>query len=231
MQTVIASIQRHGVTIRLPESFKTAIDEEEMPDEFWGAVDAAQQDVLSGVEKFTQLAASGSILSMYMLGDIYFWSYRDLRQGDPGLRWLRRAAECGSIEAAYQLARAYRAMKDETAAIDMFMSLADQGYSPAMFQLGAIYQRQKNLDMCERFYRLGYEAGNLSAGRNLSVLMKRGKFGFSKIIPGFKLLQSMFYEYTMLVKRYPESDRLRGGGKITGSGTEPVLRAATLLLV
>jgi TPR repeat protein len=216
---------------RYPESFKAALESEGDLNGFFDAVNTVRKNVLDGVAKFTKLSEAGSTLSMYMLGDIYFWSYKDLRQGDLGMKWLKQASDRGSIEAAYQIGRAKKSMNDLDAAVSVFSNLSERGFSPAMFQLGMIYLAQNSLSMCERFYTMGSNSGNFPARQNLSVLMSRGKFGASKIGVGIKIWASMIGEYQSLLKSYPESDRFRGGGgKIKGSQIDSITRASLLLI-
>lgn len=91
---------------------------------------------------FTQAADEGNVGAEHMLMRLFSENKlyaKDLAQET--LKWTRKAAEKGLMQAQYALADIYAEKQgDMTAAVEWYSKAADQGHADAYYKLGAIYE-------------------------------------------------------------------------------------------
>ena len=88
-----------------------------------------------------EAAEDGDLEAMYRLGRSYYYGEDGApKDGEKALEWFTRAAEGDSIAAQYYLglcySRAVGTEKDLVRAAELFTAAADEGYPPAITELG-----------------------------------------------------------------------------------------------
>ena len=93
------------------------------------------------------------------------------------IKWFRKAAELGSVEAQYALGYLYQeglgVVKDYTEAVKWFRKAAEQGNMKAQLGLGSCYKLgagvEKNDEEAVKWYRSAADQGNAQAQHNLGI--------------------------------------------------------------
>ena len=198
---------------RCCESFVHALKAEPDEPRFRDAVRSLKIDAVSGLEKLENLASIGSALSMYFIGETYLEGHGVQQDVERGMEWLRRSADAGSIEAAYQLARTYWALDKMDKAVNGLTELSARGFLPAMYNLAQILYSDeyglKDLNKSRKYYEMAARSGHIIAGKDLSILLIRGDFGTLHVVSGIFMWIKYFFTAIIYMTRYPESDRLR----------------------
>jgi TPR repeat protein len=195
------------------ESLAQALVTEPDADLLWDAVSLLRSDAVSGLEQLEHLAKSGSALSMYFIGETYLAGQGVPQDLERGMKWLRQAADAGSIEASYQIARTHWSLDEMDKAINELNELSSRGFSPAMYNLAQIYHSEdygfNSLQKSQKFYRMAALHGHIIAKKDLAILMITGTFGNINRLRGFFIWIALLAPALALMIRYPESDRLR----------------------
>ena len=184
---------------KLNESLLDLIEKEGEAERFWDILARFEDDPKSSIDDMFPLADHGSTLTLYFIGDILLWGYKGIHNVKEGLICLQRAADQGSLEAIYQIGRAYYAWGKIPEAIEHFDYLSKKGFSPAMYSLAALYSYQKYGDNYKElsfiYYNMAAKHGNILARKNLSLKMIRGDFGLKKIFNGILMWITVIWPY------------------------------------
>lgn len=196
-----------------PESFIQALADEPDLDAFWDASAQLKIAPLLAIAKLEKLAERGSALSMLYIGDSYENGRGVERNVELGDQWYRRAADCGSIEAAHRLAFAYWHKHEYGRAIEELSKLSERGFTPAMFCLGSMYYVGKgvkpSVENAMKYWKMAEARGHILAKQRLSKLFRSGDLGFIYRIKGYIKLMMLIIPALRCHINYPKSDRLR----------------------
>ncbi len=199
---------------RLGENIQREWDAEPDAGKLWDALQCLRQNQAIGVALLTDLADGGSALAMMHLGHFY------VRHDDPsqlllGEQWLKKSAECGSIEGRLQLAVHYERQKDWANALSEFKDLATLGYSPAMYALGALLYcddfADRSVTDAIHYLKMAKRAGHLPAMALLSRIYGKESYGLVGKIASHCYCLAKIPALAWYLMRYPNSDRLRRG--------------------
>ncbi len=175
-------------------------------------------NVNEAIERLTNLADRGSIMSMIYLGHIY--------QNGPTIppdfknaeRWLARASEQGSGVALYYLGMMYLKEERYDKARFTFEASSSAGNNTAAYRLGSIYRLgslyirglggPKDFFEARRLLALASQGGHLRARRELSYLLMHEGRTIQDKIQGVLMLLSIIGSGFMLIMRSSKfSDR------------------------
>lgn len=208
------------MTSKLGENMQREWDEEPLRRELWEALQARKQDHGAGIAMLTDLADRGSALAMMYLGHAYV-SSGDHDQELQGEEWLIRSAKEGSIEGRFQLAQHYKRQKAWEKAQAELETLAAQGYSPAMYEMGRLLYGgdlgYKAVPEAIHHLKMATNAGHLPSMALLSQIYRKGKFGLRGRIASHWLCLTKIPAWIRCALSYPSSDRLRPYGAYPGA--------------
>ena len=198
---------------KYPENIILAWDDEPNVNALWEATELLTTNPLLALSKLEYLAGQGSALSKVYLGDAYLYGRGVERDYERGELWLKRAAEQGSIEGAFRLARHYQGAGEFAKAESEFIKLGDRGFSPAMHTLGNMYFNgegvTKNIDKALECWTRAERCGHLIAKQRASFLLRSGHLGLIGRLKGYIKLASGLIPFIKYRSEYPDSDRLR----------------------
>ncbi|MBV7435577.1 sel1 repeat family protein [Cardiobacteriaceae bacterium TAE3-ERU3] len=90
----------------------------------------------------------------------------------------KMAAEAGNAAAQHNLSVVYRtgdgAAQDEQMALDFLVKSAEQGYVPAVYDMGSFYLQQGDATQAAPLFQAAAEQGYAPAQFNLGVMLVRG---------------------------------------------------------
>ena len=190
-------------------------DADPAPGELLAALQLRAEQPNAMVQKLTELADSGSALSMMYLGDTLI-NGRDGVEADPdaGLEWLKRSAAGGSVEGRYRLAAYFVWTDQHPKAASEFEIIARRGYLPAMYRLASRLHRgvdgQKNIPQAIDWLKKAIRLGHLPARGLLSLIYRTERLGIGKRIASHWHCAVKIPGTLRLITTYPMSDRLRG---------------------
>jgi TPR repeat protein len=152
----------------------------------------------TAVEWYRKAAAQGDSLGQYCLGACLLKGSGVATNADEGLGWWRKAAESGLPDAqcALGLHLMNRGYADDTnhvnyvEAAQWLQKAADQGYVPAMNNLGFLYKSglgvKPNTTTALKWYRLGAEQDDPRAQANLGLAYEYGSGVRADIVEAYK---------------------------------------------
>jgi TPR repeat protein len=163
-------------------------------------------------QRLEQLADSGSIASMWYLGDAYATGRFFPKELDKARTWFRRAEEAGWTPASFMLGRTYYELKDYKSAFESFSRSAAKDYVPGVYRLAMMYGDglgvNKNQLECRRLLEIAVSRGHLFAKRDLASLYTSGAFGWGSVLRGVSISFSLLIEMIKIT--------IRGGWKAEG---------------
>ena len=120
---------------------------------------------------YTVRAWLGSTEIQYKLGKIYASgeSADDLNKAE---KWLRKAAENGSVEAQYELAKNF--VKDDEEKITLLRMAAENDYAKAQYELGLMNFRVEHYETAVEWYQKAAAQGLREAQHSLAGCLLRG---------------------------------------------------------
>jgi len=130
------------------------------------------------------LARGADAQASFLVGRMYLNGSGVHRDAVEAIRWLKSAAEKGSVSAAFELGVIYSAgndviPKDEVEAVKWFRRAAENGDAPAMNALGVMYATGRgvaeNHAEATRWYERGAKRGHVDAQTNLAHMYEAGK--------------------------------------------------------
>ena len=130
-----------------------------------------KKDYATALRLYRMLADQNNAAAQHMLGSMYLLGEGTPRNDAESLKWFRRAADQGNIQALVSLALAYRegsggVQRDLAEAAKLFSRAAEQGYRPAQSVLGHIYQHgqgvPQNLVRAHMWFSLAAAGGTQS---------------------------------------------------------------------
>jgi TPR repeat protein len=196
------------------ESLSREWADDPMAPRLWDSLQLLKTGWHSGLSSLEKLAEDGSALAMMRLGHIYLSGQYGIRENkEAGENWLKRSSDAGSIDGRYRLAKHLQINNHDKSAIELYESLSNLGYAPAMFVLGQAYYSGdlvvRNADTALSYFRRAYAAGHIHAGHWLShILMKEGKTVGSRL-RGVAIRLKMLVPFVRLMVTRPNSDRFR----------------------
>lgn len=203
------------MTTRMGENIQREWFEEPLGDELWDALEARKLNPGDGSAMLTDLAIRGSALAMMYLGHGYV-SSGDPAQMAQGEEWLIQSANGGSIEGRFQLAQHYKRLKAWDRALAELKVLADQGYSPAMYDMGRLLSMgdlgHKSVPEATDYLKRAIDAGHLPSMGLLSWIYRKEKFGLSGRVASHWLCLRKIPAFVRCMWSHPSSDRLRPFG-------------------
>ena len=131
------------------------------------------------VDVLRSRANNGDIEAATSLGKYYFDMERDLKRAEV---WIKGAADAGSAEAQYYLAKIYDAGTEgkhpNKEIVSVLERSAEQGFAPAQVMLGKIYQFgrrgiSKDLKKARMWYEMAAAKGAGEAMTQLNVIYKQ----------------------------------------------------------
>jgi TPR repeat protein len=182
--------------------------------ELWDALQLVKTAPPAGIEMLEQLANNGSCLAKVYLGDILIKGKHGVPEDRAaGESWLKRSADEGSVEGAYGLAWHFLNSGHTDAALTEYDRLADLGYPPALYALGALYYKgrvvERDLPKALHYFLRGEAVGHFYAANWAYRILMRGELGLRARFRGLAKMFVMFGPFLRTVLNYPNSDRLR----------------------
>lgn len=199
----------------LGENLSREWDDEPLGEKLWDALQLIEHDNSAGLEEIQNLAERGSVLSMMYLGHaLYSGRYglqKDMKQGE---LWLKKAADLGSIEACYGLAKRLQEAGRGEDSIKFFRQAAERGYPPAMFLMGLFYYEgrnvEKNLEVARSYFQRAQDAGHVWSAMWVARLLSRHSRNSISWIRSLLIRIRTAIRMADLRRNYPSSDKLRG---------------------
>lgn len=173
-----------------------------------------QKRYAEAIKIYEDRANKGDSHSQVFLGWMYFEGSGVAKNAEKAFVWFDRAASLGSKEGAFYAGRAAMSLGRYENAIKSFQAAARQEYGPALLWLGLIYTRGLGVDVDFKkgvdYLRRSEQTGNRFAQREIALLMLRGKFGASKVLPGLLLLPFAIIAGIVSIVTQGPSDRMIG---------------------
>ncbi len=196
-----------------PENLSLEWESDPESDLLWDATKLLDGNTLLALAELKALADKGSALSMMYLGDTYLNGRGVTQDVEKGEKWMRRAAERGSIEGAQRLAVFYKKRGDFNRAREEFMKLDDRYFSHAMYLLGHMHYFgqvvDKYVEKSIYYWRRAEENCHLLAKNWYSYLLRNEKFGIIAKIKGYAKLFTLLISGVRCKIMHTDSDRLR----------------------
>lgn len=131
---------------------------------FYAAIPALQDAAAQSLAELTQKAASGDTEAQYQLGAAYDAGRDVPRDLAEALKWYRRAAEAGHIEAQNSLGSAMQAEQRYAEALAWYEMAAAKGHARSISNLAALYDaglgatqdRRKAFDLWTQAAEMGW---------------------------------------------------------------------------
>lgn len=188
--------------------------EEPQAPELWNALQLARSDPNAGLSVLQAMAEQGSRLSMVFLGEMLSTGrHKAIVDINKGEYWLREAAKRGSIEGKYFLAKHLQRIGSSSEAFDIYMSMAGEKFSPALYNVGYMYYMgdgvERDLLKAISFFRMASRFGHLHAEHWLSHLLIRNDLGLISKFEGVIRRIVFFVPFVAFLLFRPDSDRLR----------------------
>jgi TPR repeat protein len=198
---------------RLSENLEREWDRERSALELWDAVHELDKDRASGVSTLERLAEEGSPLAMVYLGNA-FWPEDGETTKDLAEHWLRRAAEAGSLEGRYQLAKLFEWLGDGPRAVAEHRQSAQEGYGPSMYLLGRIFYAGRlvaqDIPQAVSYLERAKRVGHLPTLGLLAYIYRKEAFGLQRFVTAQCDCIAKFPIVIWYAFRHPSSDRMRG---------------------
>ena len=137
----------------------------------------------NGVDELTALTLKGNAAAAFRLALMYFRGDGVAQESATAVKWLRKAAELGSVVAQGNLGWMYReggdgVAKDTAEALKWFRMSADKGTPGSQHQLGWWFYRGDGVpkDSAEavKWFRMAADQGNLGSQFLLGLIFSRG---------------------------------------------------------
>jgi len=140
-------------------------------------------------ENYLMLAEKGFIHAQVMVGWLYQIGRGVKQDIDKARFWYGKTANANSPDGQFYIGSLYRLEGKYEEAITWLIKAAAQGYMPALYRLGKMYDIGEGVAIDkEKSYKFLEEAaikGHLFAKRELSVKMMKGESGVINICNGF----------------------------------------------
>lgn len=196
------------------EQYNKELDSDVDPPRLNAALFRRESDIEGAMLELEALAEKGSSFACGVLGSIYLLGSYGITRDEPrGEKLLSRSASMGSIEGAYRLACYYDSKGRHAEAFELYKSIGERGFSPALYRLGWAYHLGRGVEQNEvtarnLFYR-AYKEGHLLAQQKLSYDLRHSRKLSEKLYGHFLLMKLRIPRVLQLI-RQPLSDRLRG---------------------
>lgn len=159
------------------------------------------------------MADSGDVQSQFLLG----WMYRDgwgvTADVQQATIWFRRAADGGSPDGAFELAKLFEGQREYDKAFEQYERAAATSYGPALYRLGRMYEFGKgvvkSIDKALFYYESAAAQGHVFGIKNLALLLMQGRRGMLARCRGLLLFVKCMYLALSLGWKDHHSVRLR----------------------
>jgi TPR repeat protein len=199
---------------KFSEHFLEALKREPDVPSLWRAVASLDQDTQEGLLALEELAAKGSILSMVYIGDTHENGRGVERDTEVGDMWYTRAADRGSIDAAFRLAFGYWHDGNQEKSIIELERICNLDFTPAAYLLGTFYYHgvgvEKSVSKAIKYFSMADKGGHLLARQDLSFILRKEKLGIKYKVLGWSKLTCLLFTGVWYRLTYPESDRFCG---------------------
>ncbi len=171
-------------------------------------------DPAAAIESMKDIAAKGSSLNMFYLGEYYMYGRNGIKRDfEAAELWLREAASGGSIEGAYLLARYLQGRGRYEEAEVEYQKLANRGFSNALFVLGLQYYKgewlEKDIEKSIGYFEEAEKRGHLHSKHWLSHIFRNENLGLAFLAKGWVKWFALIVPFVICKVKYPNSDRLR----------------------
>lgn len=137
---------------------------------------------------FLAEAEDGSLSAMTYLGWMYETGTGVVSNKNEAERWYRKAIDAGSLASMFYLADMFLDDGKCEIAVELFKGAAEKSYSPAHYRLGIYYLHgvilSQDISKAENHFHAAAKMGHIFARRFIAVNMTKGRYGYSKILPG-----------------------------------------------
>lgn len=162
--------------------------------------------------KYSDLAEKGVVDCQTFVGWMYLKGEGVDKSEDSAFEWYRKAAEAGSAEAQFRLAKLYAKKKDYSEALKFYKLSAAQDYSPALFRLGWVYETGRGIEQDSHNAFMHYERsaalGNIFGLKNTALMMIKGHLGVIQRFRGIYLFVKAIVATITVGWKDPHSERL-----------------------
>lgn len=138
--------------------------------------------------KYRGLAHRGSIAAQLHLGWMYQEGTGVQRSLEEACKWYQKAADSNSPLGQYYLGLLHAQEENYQLAIEWLNEAAEQGYMPALYRLGKMYETGKGVAANElkahQYFERASKLGHLFAQRAIAGKMIKGRYGITKIPKG-----------------------------------------------
>ena len=162
--------------------------------------------------KYRDLAEQGVVDCQTFVGWMYHQGEGVSKSEDSAFEWYKKAAQAGSAEAQFRLAKLCAKKKNYSESLELYKKAATQDYSPALFRLGWVYETGRGVDKDNHKAFLYYERaaalGNIFGIKNTALMMIKGHSGFALRFKGIYLFIKAIAATITVGLRDPHSERL-----------------------
>lgn len=189
------------------------LNEDILREEVEAALRMRSRSAKEAIRMLDGLSSQGSIVAKIALGDIYAYGRHGIEKNlERSIELLTQAAELGSIEGKYRLARIFVSQSKFDRAIELFQQLSLAGFLPASFMLGTIFFEGKFVEqdraMAELYFKRASDGGHLLARQWLGYLNRHSQ-SLSLKMKGICQIISTIIPLMIIQKNDPDSDLIR----------------------
>lgn len=195
------------------EQYLRELEEDENTERLSEALYFRDQDVDSAIRELQDLGSAKSKIALVALGDFYLYGRYGVDEDvDTGERYLRLAAELGSIEGAYRLACHYDYIGQTADAFEIYKDLSEKGFCPATYRLAwARYQGRflkKDLALSLNLFTKAAAKGHLLSLQQAGWINRNSQNPI-RVLRGWWQYLQLLGPYHILTNKEEISDRLR----------------------
>lgn len=162
--------------------------------------------------KYRALAEKGFLDCQVFVGWMYLQGEGVPKNEDSAMEWYEKAAQSGSAEAQFRLAKLYAKRRNYSEAFRFYDQAAAQNYSPALFRLGWVYETGRGVDQNVQkafsYYERSGALGNIFGLKNAALMLIKGHMGFIQRIRGLLLFLKAIFTTITVGWKDPHSERL-----------------------
>lgn len=164
------------------------------------------------LERYRLLAQAGSLNAQLRISRMYILGLGVPQDFDEARPWCQKAAEENDPLGQFFLSTVYSGQGHYQEAIEWLEKSAAQGYPPALYSLGWLYETGEGIrvdeDKAAGYYEQAAKMGHLLAYRQIALRMLKGKRGIVSIPQGLYLYIRFLWETIQLARNDPNNERL-----------------------
>jgi uncharacterized protein len=163
-------------------------------------------------ERYLTLAEGGSTTAQLFVGWMYHAGQGVKRDLAEARRWYQKAADGNSMGQFY-LGTLFRSEHQYQAAVEWLEKSASQGYPPALYRLGRMYDTGEGVpadyERAYSYFERAAKMGHLLAQREVAVKMLKGHNGSLYVFKGLYLFIRVFFQGVLVAWKDLDSDMVR----------------------